>query len=112
MTRERLPDRRPSETRAVAWRGGALAVTAGFDPATGAVREVFASGYRFGSDLQATIDDACVIVSIALQHGARPAELRRSLGTVPALGDAGPGEEPASVLGAIVGALLAFEDRA
>lgn len=109
--RERLPDRRPSETRTIAWRGGALALTAGFDPATGAIREVFASGYRIGSDMQATIDDACVIVSIALQHGARAAELRRSLGTVPTRGDEGLGEEPASVLGAIIGGLLAFEDR-
>lgn len=108
--RKRLPARRQSETRSFVWRGSALAVTVGFDPATGAIREVFASGYLVGSDMHATIDDACVIVSIALQRGARPAELLRSLGTVPDRRDASTVEEPASVLGAVVRALMAFED--
>jgi hypothetical protein len=85
------------------WNGHVFAITAGYAP-NGRVREVFASGLRGGSDIQRLVDDACVVISLALQFGARPGDLLRSLGTVP-----DPRDEnaslPASVLGVIVGAI-------
>lgn len=107
--RERLPPRRPSQTVVAEWHGHALAVTGGFDPRSGRLAEAFASGPRFGSDLQALVDDACVVISLALQHGATVPELSRSIGTVPAWGEGGPVERPASVVGAILEALRQME---
>lgn len=98
--RERLPDRRPAVTGEVTWAGHRISVSAGF-AADGRVAEVFASGARYGSDLQRLLDDACVVISLALQHGARPSGLGRSLGRLPVPG-ANEAEGPASVLGAVV----------
>lgn len=102
-----LPNRRPALTLEIAHRGQVFALTVGFDAAGGA-REVFASGAKEGSDMQALICDACVVISLALQHGAAPAGLARSLGRVPDLirGQAG-GDLPASVIGRILEALEA-----
>lgn len=105
MKRDRLPNRRPNATALVAWQGREIAVSVGFDPATGAPREVFASGPKEGSDMLATLADACVVISLALQHGASPAALARSLLKVPA-GFDGDGEAPASVIGAVVDVLV------
>lgn len=107
MPRERLPDRRPSVTLGLSWHGHAFAVTAGYSP-DGHICEVFASGTRTGSDMQRMIDDACVVISLALQFGALPGDLRRSLGSVP---DpvAGMAETPASVIGAILNAIADVE---
>ena len=104
--RARLPHRRPNVSGQVRWNGIEIAVTVGYDPVTGEAREVFASGSRFGSDLQAVIDDACVVISLALQFGARPADLSRSLGTIPSLYDPEQ-SECASVIGAIVQHVIA-----
>lgn len=107
MSRERLPDRRPSATIGLSWHGHAFAVSVGYAE-DGRVREVFASGTRTGSDMQRMIDDACVVISIALQFGAVPVDLRRSLGTVPDPA-AGMAETPASVIGAILGAVAELQ---
>lgn len=72
------------------------------------MREVFASGTRTGSDMQHMIDDACVVISLALQFGALPGDLRRSLGTVPDPVQ-GMAETPASVIGAILRAIADLE---
>jgi hypothetical protein len=103
MPRERLAHRRPSVTLGLDWNGHVFAVTAGFAP-DGCVREVFASGTRTGSDMQRMIDDACVIISLALQFGALPGDLRRSLGSIPDPA-AGMADAPASVIGAILRAI-------
>lgn len=100
--RTRLPNRRPAATAEVIWRTAdgqhAFTVTAGFD-ASGTIAEVFyADGQKSGSMLQHTIQDACVVISIALQHGVALADLAHSLGRVP-LGDE---DAPASPIGAIV----------
>lgn len=106
MTRQPLPDRRPSITTTVEWEGHIFPVTIGLDPATGAPREVFADVAR-GGQFQWAISDACVIVSVALQHGVTAAELAKSLGRVPVLtGDEGA-TGPASPLGAVIEAILA-----
>lgn len=113
MTRTRLPARRPSITREVVWTRDhtrhRFQVTVGFDPDTGRPLEVFATG-KAGSDMAAVIADGCVVVSHALQRGALPAELGRSMLKVPPP-FAGDNVEaaPASVLGAIVQALVEEE---
>jgi hypothetical protein len=50
---------------------------------------------RSGSNLDALLADACVVVSCLIQHGAEPHELAASMGR---LGNA----EPASVIGAVL----------
>lgn len=103
-----LPTRRPNVTVEVAHGGHAFTVTVGYD-LTGRVREVFAGGTRIGTDLAHVIADACVALSLALQHGARPADLGRSMGVVPDLARGGDAVLPASVLGAICAAMVAAE---
>ena len=49
--RQRLPNRRTNETVDAIHDGRAYAVTLGFDPATGEVREIFANGAKTGSDM-------------------------------------------------------------
>ena len=113
MTRNTLPNRRPCVTVKVIWQTAATAqtfhVSAGFDPATGELAEVFAAdGQRSGSDLQAVITDACVLTSLLLQHGVSLGAIGRSLGREPHMG----GTRPASVIGAIVEALAALAEVA
>ena len=50
---------------------------------------------RTGSNLDALLADACVVVSCLIQHGAEPRDLAASMGR---LGNA----EPASVIGAVL----------
>lgn len=97
--RNRLPNRRPSVTRKITWDQHRFYVTIGFDPKTGDTREVFyADGQRTGSQLQHAIQDACVLVSLLLQHGMSPDQIGKSLSTAPVMGE----ERPASVIGTIV----------
>lgn len=103
--RSTLPSRRPSEVRRIAYRGREFSVCAGFYP-DGSIGEVFVNGEREGSDMEAILSDAAVIASIALQHGATPAELARSLGRVPEPWRGEDAEAPASPIGAIVAALV------
>lgn len=95
--RTQLPTRRRNETRQITYRQATWMVTVGFDSA-GAPREVFATGPKEGSDMQHVLSDACVVISIALQHGIAPAELSKSLGVIPGF----QGEEPASPIGAVL----------
>ena len=101
MTRTPLPPRRRCETLAVQWRGSPLTVCVGFDDA-GAPREVFVDGPREGSDIQHQLADACVVISVALQHDVPPAALLKSLGTVPDWVDGRQVDAPASVIGAVL----------
>ncbi len=77
--RTRLPNRRPSHLETL--EVGAQVVTAciGFDPATGRPREVFLSGAKDGTDLAAILDDASVILSVALQHDIPASALARKV---------------------------------
>ena len=105
MTRATLPQCRPNITRVVQWDGHEFSVTIGIDPATGQPAEVFADTAK-GGQMQATIADACVVISIALQHGVTAADLAKSLGRVPVLwGDEGA-TQPASPVGAVVEAIM------
>jgi hypothetical protein len=100
MARERLPERRPNATTRIDFGGFAFTVTVGFD-LTGRPLEVFADGARIGTDIGHIISDACVVISLALQHGCPADLLPKSMGRVPypALGEGFCG--PASALGAI-----------
>ena len=106
MTRATLPNRRPNITRAVQWDGHEFSVTIGFDPATAHPSEVFADTAK-GGQMQCTIADACVLISIALQHGITPAELAKSLGRVPVFTGEEGATGPASPVGAVVEAIMA-----
>ena len=108
MTRHRLPNRRPSLTVPASWQGQNFTVTVGFDPDTGEPREVFA-GEAKGSML-ATVSDACVALSIAMQNGATPDDLLRSMGRtadwVLRGGEMVEAMVPASPIGAILDAVV------
>lgn len=92
MIRLRLPDRRPAETAEAVIDGRRFTVTIGFYP-DGRPGEVFADGARIGSDLDALLDDACVALSLLLQHGVDPLRLADSMGR------AGDSRRPASLIG-------------
>jgi hypothetical protein len=106
MTRRILPDRRSNVTRDVHWNGHAFTVTVGLDPATWQPCEVFADTSK-GGDMAAALSDACVLISIALQHGITPSSLGKSLARVPLLWGGEGQDAPASPVGAIVEALTA-----
>ena len=79
MTRTRLPNRRAAETVQIEYAGTRFTVTVGFYP-DGRIGEVFTHGARSGSNLDALLADACVVVSCLIQHGAELRELAASMG--------------------------------
>jgi hypothetical protein len=101
VTREILPNARPSVTTTVHWNGHHFPVTIGLSWPDLQPLEVFADVAK-GGDMQWAIADACVVISLALQHGIAPADLAKSLGRVPSW----QGEVPASPLGAVVEAIM------
>jgi hypothetical protein len=102
MTRERLPDRRPSVTTQLVYECRLYSVTIGFDPVTGRIGEVFTHGAKVGSAMDGILDDACIALSLMLQHGVEPAALASSMGRL------GDGKSPSSIIGALTD-LLARE---
>ena len=104
-SRTRLPNRRPLITETLVI--GASMAAVDFD-AGGQPRELFLSGAKDGTDLAAILDDASVVLSVALQHGVSPAALVRSVARLPTAPLAPPyldqivdgSAEPASVIGA------------
>lgn len=77
-----LPDRRLTETRRIATEDGhTIYLSVGFDPGeTARPREVFYSaGFKSGSQLEFQIQDACVLISLLLQHGLKPGQIAKSL---------------------------------
>lgn len=103
--RDRLPSRRRNVTQEFFFSGQVFTVCIGFDDA-GEPREVFADGQREGSQLQAFIDDCCVVLSLALQHGVAASALAHSLGTVPVWQNGVEGVEHCSPIGAICEVLI------
>ena len=80
--RHDLPKRRLTETRRIETPDGhTIHLSVGFDPnEDGRPREVFYSaGFKSGSALEFQIQDACVLISILLQHGHRPDDIAKSL---------------------------------
>lgn len=86
MAREKLPDRRASLTMRIPFApsGGRtinLIVTVGwkFDDPEHRIREVFCASFSAGSDLQAIVMDACILLARLYQHGDSPAEIAKTL---------------------------------
>jgi len=105
--RIRPPARRPAVTHKLTWRTGtaehSFHITVGLDPNTAKPIEVFyADGQRHGSQLQHTIQDACVLISLLLQHGVAPFAIAKSLSTASAFGT----EQPSSIIGTIADDVL------
>lgn len=102
MTRTTLPKRRPSVNIRVEWNGHGFHVTVGYHPETGQVMEAFyGDGMKSGTDLRSMAEDACVLISLLLQHGVAIEDVGKSLGRVPVFGQ----DAPASIVGAIVEAM-------
>ena len=93
--RHRLPNRRLNETVDMLFDGQRFHVTIGFAP-DGRPREVYCHGAKVGSSMDLLLDDACVALSLLLQHGIEPRGLTHSMGR---LGDGAA----ASIIGALVG---------
>ena len=105
--RERLPNRRPNQTQVIRWAGSddqptEFSVTVGYY-LDGRPGEVFTNGLRVGSSMQSLLEDACVAVSIALQHGVNPEDLAHSMGRTPI---SRTETRPASIIGAIAEVLM------
>lgn len=98
MSRRRLPNRRPSDLVTITHDGLPYSVSIGRDPETGAPMECFIHANKPDSDIDRLLDDAGVLLSLALQHGVTPADLQPSMGRINTTGRA-------SVIGAVVDAL-------
>ncbi len=116
--RRRLPNRRPAVTETIEVEGHKVEVTVGFEPESGAVREVFLVAGKEGSMLDSLLADAAVAISVALQHGVHPAALAKSVGRLPN-GSIAPadldqpqsGRVPASPIGAALDLVSDFERK-
>ena len=118
--RHRLPNRRPSETLELQLPHVTVTACVGFDPADGTPREIFLSGAKDGTEMAAILDDASVVISIALQHGVSAAALAKSAARIPvallvptdlATATGLKRTMPASVIGAALDLLREYEDQ-
>lgn len=106
-----LPSRRLCQTRKIVTpEGHSIYLTVGFDPVeTARPREVFYSaGFKSGSQLEFQVQDACVLISLLMQHGHQPQDVARSLAR-----DEQPSGQMtyASVIGLIVSELIRVDDE-
>jgi hypothetical protein len=77
-SRERLPDRRRSETFSVEANGLAYTATVSWFR-DGRVAELFLNNHKSNSAADVNARDAAIAVSFALQHGADLDSIRRAL---------------------------------
>jgi ribonucleoside-diphosphate reductase alpha chain len=105
--RRRLPNRRNAVTEALVIGNISIVATIGFD-AAGRPAEIFLSGAKDGSGLAAILDDASVVISIALQHGIAAAALAKSIARIPETVD-GPAIKSASPIGTALDLIAAHE---
>jgi hypothetical protein len=94
-----LPQRRAAETFDLRFSNQPFTVTVGFH-ADGTPGEVFIHSCKTGNDIESIARDAGVLLSLALQHGVPPETISPAI-------TRGASGEPASILGAVVDALLA-----
>jgi len=92
--RERLPDRRGCDTRYMRVGKQEYVVTVGHY-GNGSVGEIFVSGAKAGSDMEAVMRDGAILLSLALQHGV-PIETMR--GAITREGDG----TASSIIGAVL----------
>ena len=100
MPRERLPDRRQSETVDLHYGGRRYHLGIGEYP-DGEPGETFVRGAKPGSDTDLLCDDIGVLISRLLQYGDDPASLASGMGRL------GDGTTAASLVGAVVDVLAA-----
>ena len=96
--RERLPNRRRSEIHDFEVADQAYTVSFGFYD-DGRPGEIFLSGPKSGSTMDAVLSDAAILASLALQHGAAPAALAKTMSRIP-IDPWGTARLPASPVGA------------
>lgn len=80
--RHNLPTRRLAENRRISTPDGhTIHLSIGYDPDDPKrPREVFYSaGFKSGSQLEFQLQDACVMISLLLQHGHRSEDIAKSL---------------------------------
>ena len=102
MTRTPLPPRRNALTRYVVHtgaNGGHQAYSVTFGVHDGRVMEIFCNSPKEGSDIQGLINDACIAISVLLQHGETAAGLANMFGENRAEGS--PSGPPSSPIGTI-----------
>lgn len=102
IARQRLPNRRASETLSFEHLGASFTMTSGYY-ADGRIGEIFINAAHANSALDAVASDAAIALSFALQHGAdltaiRLAMKRNSRG------------EPSSPIGAALDLIASTED--
>lgn len=78
MTRDNLPPRRGQETFDLVFGGFRYAVSLGRYP-DGRIGEVFVQADRTTTAIEAIARDAAILMSLALQHGATPEQLRAAV---------------------------------
>ena len=76
--RERLPQRRASETFSFELNGLRFTATVSRFP-DGSIGELFCDNHKAGSAIGTLVRDAAIIFSFAVQHGADPEAIRRAL---------------------------------
>jgi hypothetical protein len=103
--RRRLPHRRAAITETIVIGNTTIAASIGFDE-TGQPAEVFLSGAKDRSGMAAILDDASVVISIALQHGIPAAALAKSISRAP---DGMGHISASSAIGAALDLLVEYE---
>jgi hypothetical protein len=99
--RQRLPNRRWSITEEIEAHGAQrITATISFDPRNGLPAEVFLSGAKSGTEMAAILDDASVVISLALQHGITARSLLHSVSP-----------NKASAIGAALELLITHEEK-
>jgi hypothetical protein len=109
--RTRLPDRRTTETFTLVHADKTYTVSVGYfvvntlmhDKVLNGPAEVFISGTKAGSDVEAVARDGAVLLSIALQYGVPLTIIQGAI-------TRGRSDEPMTIVGAVVD-LLAREAR-
>ena len=79
--RQKLTNRRLNVTNCLETGSGKYHVSFGIEPKTGRIGEVFIRGSKIGSDMDILLDDATVVLSLALQYGVPLDQLIHSLHT-------------------------------
>ena len=105
--RRRLPNRRKAITETIVIGNMTIAASVGFGE-TGTPQEIFLSGAKDGSGMAAILEDASVVISVALQHGIPAAALAKSVARLPESLD-GVAVKPASPIGAALDLLVEYE---
>ena len=78
QTRNRLAQRRNSENLTLIWEGQQYELTIGFYD-DGRIGEVFADSGKSPQTVQQLMSDACILISIALQHNVTVDSLLNSI---------------------------------